>query len=184
MNDNNQPPICAEDGAQKGVFAMPGAMRVAIGLMTLLLMTAVSSFAADNIRLTSLAEVEVQEVNAKGEKVLVRKPAELVLPGTIVIYTNSYVNAGAKAAERPALTNQVPANMEYLGGSAIGQGTVITFSVDGGKSYAAPDKLMVAGDDGKLRPADPREYTHIRWTFARPVPPGGKGSVEFRARLK
>lgn len=154
--------------------------------LSLLLVSApiVAQAARDDIRLTSLAEVEVQEVNAKGETVLVRKPAQLVLPGTIVIYTNSYVNAGSTPVERPAITNQVPTNMEYLGGSAIGQGTLIAFSVDGGKGFAAPDKLFVPGDDGKLRPAEPREYTHIRWTLARPLPPGGTGSVEFRARLK
>ena len=60
--------------------------------------------------------------------------------------------------------------MEYLGGSAAGKGTVVTFSIDGGKTFDAPDKLFIKGKDGKSRPAEPKEYTHIRWALEQFLP--------------
>lgn len=140
--------------------------------------------ANENIRLESQAWVEVVKVNDRGEKVIEREPAALVLPGTMVIYTNRYTNDGPKAAEQVAITNPVPAEMEYLGGSAIGKGTTASFSIDGGKVFDTPEKLTVTEKDGKRRLAEPKEYTHVRWTLTAPVPPGGGGEVEYRARLK
>jgi hypothetical protein len=74
--------------------------------------------------------------------------------------------------------------MVYQGGSARGANTTITYSVDGGKQYATPDKLTVKTPDGKVRPALASDYTHIRWTYKGDLGVGKSGEVSFRAVIK
>lgn len=160
-------------------------MKKALTLVSLFLLVAAGTVAAqDNIELTSRAEMETVTVNAKGEKETVRTPAAKVVPGDTVIFTNSYRNAGKEPATRVVIVNPVPEHMVYLDGSAAGTKMVITFSIDGGKSFAAADQLVLPGADGKPRPARADEYTHIRWTLPESLLPGAAGEVVFRARLK
>jgi hypothetical protein len=73
--------------------------------------------------------------------------------------------------------------MTYVDKSAEGTGAAIDYSIDGGKTYGQAGKLSVT-EKGVQRPARPAEYTHLRWVVAKPLPPGGKGTVSFKARLK
>jgi uncharacterized repeat protein (TIGR01451 family) len=138
------------------------------------------------IQLTSVAEVEVTEKNAQGEKVVKRKEAALakVVPGDQVIFTTRYVNTGKQPADNVTVMNPVPDHMTYVDKSAEGKGARIEFSVDGGKTYGSPNKLMVTDGQGRLRSAMARDYTHIRWVLTAPLAPGGTGSVSFRTQLK
>ena len=160
--------------------------RIVILLSALLLTLPQLAFGAgqENIRFDSRAEVEVKVTDAQGKMELKREPAARVLPGSEVIFVNQVVNEGAETASGLVVTNPVPANMEYVGGSATGAGTVSTFSIDGGKTFAAPDQLLVKNPDGTTRVAAPREYTHIRWTLGTPLPSRGATEVEFRAKVK
>ena len=137
------------------------------------------------IVLTSVSEVEVVKQNAEGKKEVKRVDAAkaAVVPGDTVIFTVSYANTDPKPADRVIVINPVPEHMTYLNNSAEGTGTVIDFSVDGGKTYAAPGKLTVTAN-GRQRPVTAADYTHIRWTLSKPLAPGGKGSVSFKAMLK
>lgn len=162
-------------------------MKLYHRLTCLLLLLALPSAvlaAGENIRFESLAEIEVLQVNDKGEKGLVREPAKLVVPGTNVIYTNRFTNMGTEPAENLVITNPVPENMELLAGSVLPESATITYSVDNGKTYATPDRLMVAEANGQTRTAQPHDYTHIRWKITGPLPAGETGQVEFRAKLK
>jgi len=82
------------------------------------------------------------------------------------------------------IMNPVPEHMAYVDKSAEGTGARIDYSIDGGKTYAAPDKLKVTDGQGKVRPALAQDYTHIRWVLIAPLAPGGTGGVSFKARLK
>jgi uncharacterized repeat protein (TIGR01451 family) len=155
-------------------------------IMTLLLLPATApAQQKGSIELRSVSEVEIIEQNAEGKKEVKRIDAAKakVVPGDAVIFTVFYANTDIKPADRVVVTNPVPEHMSYQNKSAEGAGTKIEFSADGGKSYAAPDKLFVTAA-GKKRPAIASDYTHIRWTLSRPLAPGGKGSVSFRATLK
>ena len=162
---------------------MPRVNRLIASLFALLLVPALA-LAANDIKFTSTAEIEVQKVNAKGEKVQVRQPADLLQPGQIAIYTNAFTNVGKQPAEKVAVNNPVPANTEYLGGSATESGFDLVFSVDKGKSFGKPKELTVPDGKGGKRPAEPKEYTNIRWTMLAPLKPGATGVVEFRVRVK
>jgi uncharacterized repeat protein (TIGR01451 family) len=138
-----------------------------------------------SIVLTSVSEVEVVKLNAEGKKEVKRVDAAkaAVVPGDTVIFTVSYANTDTKPADRVIVINPVPEHVIYMDKSAEGKGTTIEFSVDGGKTYAAPGKLTVTSA-GKQRPAIAADYTHIRWTLNKPLTPGGKGSVSFKAQIK
>lgn len=136
------------------------------------------------IKVVSKAFVEKTIVNKQGEKELVRVPATKVLPGKEVIFVDTYVNEGKKAADQVTLKNPVPAHMVYVDGSATGEGTRVTYSVDGGKTFGPLAKLTVTGADGAKRPALVADVTTIRWQRTTPLAPGKKARVEFRARLK
>lgn len=139
-----------------------------------------------SIVLTSVSEVEVTQQNAEGKKEVKRVDAAKakVVPGDTVIFTVSYANTDTKPADRVIITNPVPQHMTYIDKSAEGKGAVIEFSVDGGKAYAAPGKLTVTTAAGIKRPAAAADYTHIKWTITKPLAPGAKGNVSFRAVLK
>ncbi|HTE16378.1 MAG TPA: hypothetical protein VK642_15000 [Burkholderiales bacterium] len=138
---------------------------------------------AQTVELVTKAEREI-EVIEKGVKVKKTGPPEKVVPGEEVTYTVAYTNKTGKPAEKIVITNPVPNHTRYRDGSAAGEGADITFSVDGGKNFAAPDRLTVAIKDksGKdiVRPAVAQDYTHIRWVLKQSVAPGQSGSVRFR----
>jgi uncharacterized repeat protein (TIGR01451 family) len=138
---------------------------------------------AQTVELVTKAEreIEVVEKGVKSKKLL---PPQKMVPGDEVFYTVTYTNKTAKPAENVTVTNPVPKNTRYRDGSAAGENAEITFSVDGGKTFATPDKLTVAAKDKGatgVRPASGADYTHIRWVVKQNVAPGQSGSVRFRA---
>ena len=154
--------------------------------VTLLLSITAWAQQKESIELRSTAEVDVVSTNAKGEKEVNRVDVAKakVLPGDTVFFMTAYTNIGKQPADTVVITNPVPEHMVYADKSAEGKGTRIEFSVDGGKSYAARDKLMVTDAQGKKRAATVADYTHIKWIVIKPVTPGAKGSVSFKAKLE
>ena len=138
----------------------------------------------NTIVVKNIAETEVETKTAQGTVEKKRVPAEKAAPGAEVIYTTTFTNQGSKAAGNIVINNPVPANTAYVGGSAFGDNTAITYSADGGKTYAAPDKLIVKTPEGRERPALPGDYTHIRWTYRGDLAPAKTGSASFRVLVK
>jgi uncharacterized repeat protein (TIGR01451 family) len=158
-------------------------MKALLPLLFLALCCA-GSWAADSdsLKLVSKAEKEVTVVK-EGKKEVKRSPAEKVLPGDVVIFTNHFANPLNKAAENAVITNPLPKDVAYIDGSAFGDGATITFSIDKGKTFETPGKLFKT-EKGKKRNARANEYTHIRWAFTNPIPPGKEGDVGYKARIK
>jgi uncharacterized repeat protein (TIGR01451 family) len=141
------------------------------------------AYAADTVEVKSIAEKEVETVK-NGAKTTRRTPVDKAVPGDEIIYTTTFRNLAGQPAANIVITNPVPNDSVYKAGSAAGANTVITFSADGGKRYAAPAKLTVTTNDGKTRPALPADYTHIRWTYQGALGAGKSGTVSFRAFIK
>ncbi len=137
-----------------------------------------------DIDLKAVAEIEVQTVDEDGKKQIKRVPAVKVIPGEEVIYTIYYTNIGQKMTENVVITNPVPEHMRYKDSSASGDGTLIVFSVDDGKTFAAPENLIVRDATGKEFPAVASDYTHIRWILQSSLPSNAEGQVSFRAILE
>lgn len=148
------------------------------------LQTPAAHAAEPAIKVTSTAETEVEVTGMDGKKTLKRTPPDKAIPGTEVIYTNTFENMIKKPASNVVITNPIPNDSEYKAGSAFGKDCDIQFSADGGKTYAHADELRIRDMDGQERTALPREYTHIRWTYKGQLAPGKSGEVGFRAVIK
>ena len=134
-----------------------------------------------SIVVKTIAEVETKVDDTDQVK---REPAQKVSPGGAVIYTISASNTGTKPATDVVVTDPIPEHMDYVDGSASSEGARVTFSVDGGKTFAAKEKLQVRGQDGGTRAASATDFTHIRWQFEKPLAPGESRVVQFRARVE
>lgn len=153
-------------------------------ISSILLLALFSTQVLAEIKVTTVAEVEITETNAKGEQVVKRTAATRVVPGSEVIYTITAKNTGNEAADNIVVTNPIPEQTVYVDGSAFGSGTAITFSVDGGKSYDTADKLTVKDTAGNPRTATANDYTHVRWTLQFSLQPGQEAPVWYRIRVK
>jgi uncharacterized repeat protein (TIGR01451 family) len=162
--------------------------RIIAVLMAALMMTPalVTAQQGGGVELISRAEVEVMQKNEKGVDIPKRVNVDKanVVPGDTVIYTITYTNNGEKPATNVAINNPVPENMLYVDKSAEGTGTRIVFSVDNGKSYSPLASLKVRNKAGKERPARPDDITNLKWTLEKPLEPGGKGTVSYKAKVK
>jgi uncharacterized repeat protein (TIGR01451 family) len=136
------------------------------------------------IQLRTVIEMEVETVNAAGQKESYRIPVDTAEPGSHLIYSIHYKNAGSEQAVDAVITTPVPVKIIYQEGSAQGAGAAVTFSIDGGRTYRSPDQLFRTDASGRKFPAQPGDYSHIRWTFENPLAPGATGMVSYRAILK
>ena len=124
----------------------------------------------------------------KGEKVVKRvdvAKATATVPGDTVVFTTHYTNTGKQPATNVVITNPIDEHMTYVDHSAEGSNTRIEFSTDGGKTYSAPEKLMVKNAQGMVRQARAEDYTGIRWTVTKPLAAGGpRRASHSRRRLQ
>ena len=159
---------------------------VILGLAILLPTWSARAVAENNgaVEIHATAEVEVKVKGDDGAEQIKREPAKKVPPGEPVIYTLRAENKGSKPAGDVVVTDRIPEHMDYVDGSATTEGTRVTFSTDGGKTFAAKEKLQVRGKDGVTRAASSSDLTHIRWQFEKPLAPGESRAVEFRARVE
>jgi len=157
-------------------------------ILSLLLFLSFQAMAADEgiIELKAVSEVDITVKNKNGEEEVVRVDAAKanVGPGDTVIFTTYYINNGEEPASDIVINNPMPEQMSYIGGSASGEGTEITFSIDKGETFDTPDNLIKTLDDGSRVKAEPSEYTNIRWTVKSDLQPEGKGTVSFRAEVE
>ena len=137
------------------------------------------------VMLTNRVE-KIERVAASDGSVEARLvPADQVIPGDELRYTIVFENQGGDPVDAGSvvITNPLPVNTEYLDGTAFGAGTEISFSTDGGQSFARPENLAVLADGTEV-PAQAKDYTAIRWVFAPELAPGEKSYVSFNVRLK
>ncbi len=155
-----------------------------LSLATLLAGSISLSAQAAGVEFSNKAEVIVTTINKDGTKESKRVPAKKVPPDGEVIYTTTFKNTIDKPISNIVVTNPIPANMLYSADSATGANTVITYSVDNGKTYDTPEKLTVIGKDGKLRPAQAADFTDIRWLYKGDLATGKSSDVIFKAKVK
>jgi uncharacterized repeat protein (TIGR01451 family) len=144
---------------------------------------AVGQVPENPLAIRSIAEVESRTVVA-GREIVKLIPADRVVPGDRVIYTLEVRNTGATALDAPVVTHPVPEHMRYVADSAVGPGAEVSYSVDGGHSFARAEDLEVPGADGRLRPAVAADYTDIRWQLKNNLKANSVAFVRFRARVK
>jgi uncharacterized repeat protein (TIGR01451 family) len=132
------------------------------------------------LAIKSIAEVETK--SAAGAMKLV--PADRLVPGDRVIYTLEVRNTAESQVDAPSITYAIPEHMQYVPDSAIGPGATVSYSVDGGQSFARAENLKVLQPDGRSRPAAAADYTGIRWQLQNPLKANSVAFVRFRAFVK
>ncbi|MGK0473345.1 MAG: putative repeat protein (TIGR01451 family) [Candidatus Azotimanducaceae bacterium] len=151
-------------------------------LLTVFHLPAHAAPALGAIRISSIAEQEIQVVNKNGQKEVSRVPVETAVPGDEIIYTTTFENIINKPTGNIVITNPVPNDTTFQ--DASGANTDITFSVDGGKQYATPDKLVVKTQNDETRAAVPADYTHVRWVYKGELGVGKISEISFRTVIK
>jgi uncharacterized repeat protein (TIGR01451 family) len=163
-----------------------GTLMAAFGAV---LVSALSLAAAadSGIVLTVEVQEEISVPNEKGEVQIIHREVEMADPGDVLVYTLTYKNTGTAPARDAVVNDAVPEGTILLPGSVKGEKSAISYSVDGGKSFAGfPAKLQVASMHGApvSKPAPPEAYTHIRWTAATPLAPGESRTATFKVIVR
>ena len=135
------------------------------------------------VRFSNIAQKQVVSFDAKGNKQITLEDVDVMVPGDTVVYTSTFTNIGNESVSNIVVSNPIPKNTEYQIFSAKGKSTVVTFSVDGGKTFAAPNQLTVVDESGKKQTAKPKDYTDIRWIYQGELPVGKTSSVSFQAKI-
>lgn len=151
-----------------------------------LMLMPLDAWAKPEVKVAITAEKEIR-VMENGQTVVKRVAADTVESKQILFYTLTVTNGGDEKATNVVLNNPLPDGTAYVGNSAFGKGTTILFSVDGGKRFDVPSRLMVTAKkvDGSMekQTAGPDQYTDIRWTLA-DVPPGKSLILGYQASVK
>ena len=177
-----------EGTTMKGKRFLISALIVAAALH---LAGAANALAADPAKpqlvLTLTAQKEVTVKDAEGKAKVEWREEMDVKPGDILKFTIAYKNTGPAEARDGLVTDPIPKETAYISGSAEGKDAAITFSLDG-KTFQDPPllKYKVRQADGTEAEyqATPEMYTHIQWKLLKPVPPGGTGSLSFKAKVR
>jgi uncharacterized repeat protein (TIGR01451 family) len=127
-----------------------------------------------------IAQVRENISTTPGREVYRYVPASLLAQGQVVYYTLRITNPTAVFARNVAVVQAVPANTTYIADSASGPGAAVSFSVDGGRTFASAQDLTI-NVEGTTQPAQARQYTHIRWQLRNPLAPGATALARFRA---
>jgi uncharacterized repeat protein (TIGR01451 family) len=139
--------------------------------------------APDPISIKAIAEVE-HSSQSQGRETTKLIPADRVVSGDTVIYTLEVRNTAPTSVPRPVVTYAVPEHMTYMPESAVGPGTEVTYSIDAGRSFDAPESLRIQDPGGQARAATAADYTHIRWQLKNALKGNSVAFVRFRARMK
>lgn len=158
---------------------MKAAAALAVSLLTLATGAAAQQ---PHLDLTTLAQKEQVTTTAAGETRVELVPAATVVPGEKVVYTITFRNISGDTAENVVITNPIAAELTYVDGSATREGATVQFSTDGGVSFGDPGDLTV-DEGGAQRPAEAKDFTHVRWVMQEELAAGAQGSVRFAAVL-
>ena len=161
--------------------AAPRALRPLLSVLALCLLAAqVQGAGPVQIETALVAEVRVESL-ALGRPVARFQPATAIVQGTTVYYTVRIHNPTPAPVRDVVTVQRIPVNTSYVIGSAAGPAAELTFSIDGGQTFATESDLKVIEPSGVERKAVAAEYTHIRWRLRNALAPGATALARFQA---
>jgi uncharacterized repeat protein (TIGR01451 family) len=158
-----------------------GAACLLIGLSSL--RSSIAQSPVDPLTVKAIAEVE-KVSRENGRETTKLMSADRVVSGDALIYTLEIRNPGPTTQRKPVITYAVPEHMIYIADSAVGPGTDVSYSIDNGRSFDAPESLKISEPSGEWRLAKAADYTHIRWQLNHALKANSVAFVRFRARVK
>jgi uncharacterized repeat protein (TIGR01451 family) len=157
--------------------------RFGLLILTAVLADARAQPPGDPLAVKAIAEVE-QASSERGRETTKLVAADRVVSGDAVIYTLEIRNTSAASVRKPIVTYPVPEHMVYVADSAVGPGTEVSYSIDNGRSFDAPESLRIQEAGSEPRLAKAADYTHIRWQLKNALKANSVAFVRFRARVK
>jgi uncharacterized repeat protein (TIGR01451 family) len=149
-----------------------------------MLLTSFNAYAEQGaIKFTNKAYKQVMTKAKDGSVTYDYVKPGLVLPKDVILYEIVFENISDKPVDNIVINNPIANNSVYREGSATGDSTDITFSVDG-KNFSAANALKVTDANGKTRLAKPEEYTAIRWKYTKQLKPGAKEKLTYKTMIK
>ena len=125
-------------------------------------------------------------VEREGKQLALDKVTE-VQPGEILAWQITSLNEGSASARDYKAVGHIPAGTAFVAGSAAGEnGSTVTFSIDGGKTFSTQPIIEQKQADGTLKkfPAPASMYTEVRYEWSDALAAGGKLSASYKVRVK
>ncbi len=152
--------------------------------LLVLLSASLMALPAYGMTASQTVEVEREVTQADGSIEVITTAPDVVLPGDTLIYSVNYFNDKDEVTNNFRIDMPIPAEVNYLEGSAQRENALILFSVDNGQTFAPRESLTVDIDGGGRRRANSDDITHIRWTLTEDVNPGDRGKMSFKGLLR
>ena len=121
------------------------------------------------------------------KKTLTLDKSVAVNSGEVLSWKMVSVNEGNADANNYNAVANVPNGTEYVAGSATGENQpVVTYSIDGGKSFQAQPLVAEKQVDGGIRqvPAPVSSYTQIRFAWGAPLASNQQLTTTYQVRVK
>ncbi len=166
----------------------------AVAMLCLLLVgTTAAAFAQRQIAARSAAagqpEVKVTLAGSlkRDDKQVALDKVAAVHPGEILDWTITSANDGDAPARQYKTIGQIPRGTAFVAGSAVAEyGASVSYSIDGGKNFAAQPLIEEQQTDGtkKLVPAPASLYTQVRYEWSDPLAAGTTLAASYKVRVK
>lgn len=156
-------------------------MRSIVMILLAVALSGTTAFgAAQPLVKVSLSSHRVVKNAAGAESI---SSGESAKPGELIEYRATYLNSGTAPARNLLGTLPVPAEMEFVTGSAVPAG--VQASTDGVTYASIPLKRKVKLGNGTTaqRPVPVSEYRSLRWHL-RDLAPGASVTVTARMKIK
>jgi uncharacterized repeat protein (TIGR01451 family) len=125
-------------------------------------------------------------VERAGQRLTLDK-VENVKPGEILDWQIVSSNEGSAAAHDYKTVGHIPAGTTLVAGSAAAeQGSSVTYSIDGGKTFSTQPIIEERQADGTVKkvPAPVSMYTEVRYEWSDALAAGGKLTASYKVRVK
>jgi hypothetical protein len=132
-------------------------------------------------------KVQLSGTVVREGKALSLDKVESVKPGEVLDWQIVSANEGTGAAHDYKAVGHIPAGTQLIAGSAAGEnGSTVTYSVDGGKSFSTQPIIEERQEDGSMKkvPAPVSMYTEVRYEWSDSLAAGGKLSASYKVRVK
>lgn len=125
-------------------------------------------------------------VEREGKQLALDKVGE-VHPGEVLQWQINSTNEGTASARDYKTVGHIPAGTAFVAGSAVAvEGSTVTFSIDGGKTFSTQPIIEQKQADGTVKkvPAPASMYTEVRYEWSDALAAGGKLSASYKVRVK
>jgi uncharacterized repeat protein (TIGR01451 family) len=171
-------------------------LRRKLGLVPLVVLAVVAlggaaAFAQRQLATAPAGRPEIKvslagSVERSGQRLALDK-IENVRPGEILDWQIVSANEGGASARDYKAVGPIPQGTTFVAGSAQAEaGSVVTYSIDGGQTFAAQPLVEEKQPDGTVKrvPAPVSMYTEVRYEWSDALAAGGKLTASYKVRVR